>query len=90
MIKVEVTGTIGGNKHANHIHENNAATGGSIVLDFNKVDGATGISMSDAIKFNEGTSVTYEELINYDGHIIVHHHVDFSKISRGDIGSNAN
>ena len=90
MIKVEVTGTIGGNMHANHIHENNAATGGSIVLDFNKVDGATGISMSDAIKFNEGTSVTYEELINYDGHVIVHHHVDFSKISRGDIGSNAN
>jgi hypothetical protein len=90
MIEVVVTGTNSGNAHPNHIHENNVSTGGSIVLDFNDVDGGSGISRTDAIKFNDGTSVTYAELLAYDGHVIIHNHVNFSTIATGNIGSNGN
>lgn len=88
MVQVEVTGTVGGNSHPNHIHENSVATGGSIVLNFNNIDGATGISKTDAVKFNVGTAVTYAELLLYNGHVIVHHETTFSPVAKGNIGSN--
>lgn len=88
MIALEVTGASPGNTHPNHIHENSAASGGSIVLDFRPVDGDTGVSTTDAYTFNDGTTVTYAELITFNGHVIVHHHSTFAAVARGDIGSN--
>jgi len=90
FIQVEVTGTQSGNSHPNHIHENNVAMGGPIVLSFNPIDGATGISKTDATKFDDGTAVTYDELMVFNGHVVVHHQQTFAAIAKGDIGSNSN
>lgn len=90
-ITVRLTGTQAGNSHPAHIHANKASEGGPIVLDFNPVDGATGMSETVVTKFNDGTPVTYEELINYNGHVNVHKSATelAVMIAQGNIGSNA-
>ena len=90
-ITVQLTGTQAGNSHPAHIHANKASDGGPIVLDFNPVDGATGMSETIVTKFNDGTPVTYEELIKYNGHVNVHKSATelAVMIAQGNIGSNA-
>lgn len=90
-ITVHLTGTLAGNSHPAHIHANKASEGGPIVLDFNPVDGATGMSETIVTQFNDGTPVTYEELIKYNGHVNVHKSATelAVMIAQGNIGSNA-
>jgi Cu/Zn superoxide dismutase len=90
-IVVQLTGTQAGSSHPAHIHSGKASEGGPIVLDFNPVDGATGKSETMVTKFNDGTAVTYEELINYNGHVNVHKSATelAIMIAQGNIGSNA-
>jgi major membrane immunogen (membrane-anchored lipoprotein) len=90
-VTVRLTGTQAGDSHPAHIHANAASEGGPIVLDFNPVDGASGMSETTVTKFNDGTPVTYEKLINYDGHVNVHKSaMELSiMIAQGNIGSNA-
>src|SRR4051812_25534544 len=52
-VTVRLTGTQAGNSHPAHIHANAASAGGPIVLDFNPVDGATGMSETMVTKFND-------------------------------------
>jgi hypothetical protein len=87
---VQLTGTQAGDSHPAHIHSNGAATGGGIVLDFNPVDGATGRSETTVTQLNDGTPVTYEELIGYNGHVNVHKSSTELAVmlAQGDIGSN--
>lgn len=91
MITVQLTGTEAGNSHPAHIHANNASQGGPIVLDFNPVDGATGMSETSVTRLNDGTPITYEELVDYNGHVNVHKSATELAImlAQGDIGSNA-
>src|SRR5665811_891436 len=42
-ITIELMGTNAGDTHPAHIHANSASEGGSIVIDLNSVDGATGM-----------------------------------------------
>lgn len=90
-VTVRLTGTQAGNSHPAHIHANKASDGGPIVLDFNPVDGATGMSETIVTQFNDGTPVTYEELIKYNGHVNVHKSATelAVMIAQGNIGSNA-
>jgi hypothetical protein len=84
-------GTAAGNSHPAHIHANNAVTDGPIVLDFNPVDGATGKSETSVTMLNDGTAITYEQLIAYNGHVNVHKSTAEIGviITQGNIGSNA-
>nr|WKN38536.1 CHRD domain-containing protein [Tunicatimonas sp. TK19036] len=91
LVELMIEGTPADGMHPAHIHANTAAEGGGIKIDLTSVDGATGISRTQVGAFNDGTPVTYEELLEYDGYINVH----FSAtelgtiVAQGDIGANA-
>ncbi|MGB5943086.1 MAG: CHRD domain-containing protein [Leeuwenhoekiella sp.] len=92
LITLDIEGTPDGGMHPAHIHRNTALEGGDIALSLATVDGDTGISYTSAEAFDDGTPVTYAELIDYDGYINVHlgAGADLSTIvAQGDIGSNA-
>jgi hypothetical protein len=90
LITIQLTGTQAGGNHPAHIHSDNSVDGGPIVIDLNNVDGSTGRSETVVTAFNDGTPVTYEELIEYDGHVNVHAAADnmSTLIAQGDIGEN--
>ena len=90
-ITLALEGTVEGGDHPAHIHSNNAATGGGIVLDLKNVNGATGMSVTSANALRDTTPITYDELIGYNGHINVHLSPTNlgTRIAQGDIGSNA-
>lgn len=90
QITLALTGTVDGGDHPAHIHANDAATGGGIVLDLKNVNGATGKSVTSANALKNGTAITYDELVNYNGHINVHESSTNlgTRIAQGNIGSN--
>jgi len=76
--------------HPAHIHLNTAAEGGDIAIDLEPVDGPTRRSLTNITQTNDGTSVSYEDLINFDGYINVHASADDlgTLLAQGDIGQN--
>jgi hypothetical protein len=90
-VVIQLSGTMAGESHPAHIHSNSSEDGGAIVVDFNPVDGATGRSETTVTTLNDGTPVTYDELIDFDGHVNVHKSAAelAIMIAQGDIGSNA-
>lgn len=90
LVTIQLSGTQAGGNHPAHIHADNAITGGSIVLDLTNVDGASGRSETIVTEMNDGTPITYEELIGFDGYVNVHASAtDLSTlIAQGDIGQN--
>jgi hypothetical protein len=90
-ITIELGGTQSGNSHPAHIHSGSAGSGGPIVLDFNPVDGGTGKSETMVTKLNDGTDITYEELIAFNGHVNIHLSAAeiATMIAQGNIGSNS-
>lgn len=91
LVEIVLTGTTAGNSHPSHIHANSASEGGGIVIDLMNVDGATGRSETVVAEMNDGTEITYDGLINFDGYVNVHLSVSelSTLIAQGDIGSNA-
>ena len=91
LITLSLQGTTAGGDHPAHIHANNAATGGGIVLNLKNVNGATGKSATSANAFNSTTATTYDELVAYNGYVNVHLSptVLGTFIAQGNIGSNA-
>ena len=91
QITLSLEGTVDGGDHPAHIHASNAITGGGIVLDLENVNGLTGMSVTSANALRDGTAITYDELINYNGHINVHQSPTnlATRIAQGNIGSNA-
>jgi Cu/Zn superoxide dismutase len=90
QITLALTGTVDGGDHPAHIHANSAADTGGIVLDLENVNGATGKSITSANALRDGTAITYDELVNYNGHINVHESPTNlgTRIAQGNIGSN--
>ncbi|MEQ9441286.1 MAG: CHRD domain-containing protein [Cyclobacteriaceae bacterium] len=91
LVELMLENTIEDEMHPAHIHANTAAESGGIVIDLTTVDGATGVSRTQVSAFNDGTPITYEELVGYDGYINVHYSADdlSTIIGQGDIGANA-
>ena len=89
-LTLDLSGTSSGNMHPAHIHANSAAEGGAIMIDLMPIDGATGMSVTQIKAFNDGTKVTYTELLSYDGYINVHQSATDlgTLIAQGDIGAN--
>jgi len=90
LVTVSLTGTTAGSSHPSHIHANSAAQGGSIVIDLNDIDGATGESHTNVSQLNNATPITYDELLNYNGYLNVHlsSTVLGTLVAQGDIGQN--
>jgi carbon monoxide dehydrogenase subunit G len=91
VITIDLNGTTSGASHPAHIHADNAATSGAIILDLEAVDGDDGKSVTVVDELNDGTPITYEELIAFDGYVNVHlSDADLSTlVAQGDIGQNA-
>jgi hypothetical protein len=92
LVNVQLDGTDAQGDHPSHIHENDAATGGGILIDLSNVNGATGNGSTTVTMMNDGTPITYAELIDFNGYINVHLSAGDlpTLIAQGDIGSNAN
>ncbi len=90
VITVQLTGTQAGGSHPAHIHANTAVEGGGILLDFAPVDGATGKSETVTKALNDGTLITYEDLLAFNGYVNVHASSSDlgTLIAQGDIGQN--
>jgi hypothetical protein len=90
VITIELNGTSAGGDHPSHIHANSAAEGGGIAVDLNNVDGATGISETEISMLNDGSGVSYNDLINFDGYLNVHLSTSDlgTLMAQGDIGQN--
>lgn len=90
-IDIELSNTPAGGQHPAHIHFNTAAEGGNIALTLGTVDGSTGKSSTTVTTLNDGTAISYDELIAFDGYINVHLSADDlgTIVGQGDIGQNA-
>lgn len=71
-IEIELDGTSDGDMHPAHIHVNSVAEGGGIAVTLQPVDGDTGMSTTVVSALDDDTAISYEELLEYDGHINVH------------------
>src|SRR5690606_3485196 len=91
LVTIQLEGTTDGNSHPSHIHNNSAAEGGGIAVDFKPIDGATGISRTTIRQLNDETAITYDELLDFNGYVNVHlSSADLGTlIAQGDIGGNA-
>lgn len=90
VVTISLNGTTGGNSHPAYIYANSVAEDGDIIIDLNSVTGADGTSETVIDERNDGTSITYDELLDINGHVIVHlsqAQMD-SVIAEGDIGEN--
>lgn len=90
LIEVMLNGTTAGNMHPGHIHMNTAAEGGDIAVTFIPLDGATGVSKTQVAMLDDGSEITYEELLDYNGYVNIHKSADDlgTLIAQGDIGQN--
>lgn len=78
-------------EHPAHIHLNSAAEGGDIAITLTSVDNATGKSVTVISEMDNGTAISFEELIDFDGYINVHlsaTQLDML-VAQSDIGANA-
>jgi Cu/Zn superoxide dismutase len=89
-IKLNLQNTVAGNSHPAHLHVNTAAEGGAIALSLEQVNGGTGESTTIFNTLNDGTPVSYDDLLNFNGFINVHESVAnlTTIIAQGDIGQN--
>ncbi|WP_246034751.1 CHRD domain-containing protein [Polaribacter aestuariivivens] len=90
-IVLDIDGTPAGGMHPAHIHLNSALEGGDIALTLNAVNGDNGKSVTTFSTLNDGTSINYSQLLNFDGYINVHLSADElgTIVAQGDIGQNA-
>ena len=91
LVTINLTGTPAGGSHPAHIHENDVATTGNIIVGLNPVIGDTGISKTQVAALVGGAAVTYSELLTINAYVNVHFSdADLATIvAQGNIGSNA-
>lgn len=90
-IELELSNTPAGGQHPAHIHFNTAAEGGAIALTLGVVDGSTGKSSITVSALDDGTAITYDGLLAFNGYINVHLSADElgTIVAQGDIGVNS-
>lgn len=73
-----------------HIHANTAIETGTPVFTFNPIDGATGTSLTNMETLDDGTPISYDELMNFDGYLNVHLSTNELEtiVAQSDIGQN--
>lgn len=89
LITITLSGTVEGQDHANHIHDNDVATTGGVALTLSTISGTTGIAKTDAVELDDATTVSYSDLTGFNGYINIHGAGGVS-VASGDIGSNVN
>ncbi len=91
LVEIALQNTPQGGSHPAHIHTNSFAEGGGVIVPLSNVNGDNGMSLTDVGEDKNQNVLTYDELINYDGHVMVHLSADqiSTVVARGDIGQNA-
>ncbi len=91
LVQIQLENTPENGVHPSHIHLNSAVIGGGVIVPLSDVNGTTGIGLTDVTKDKNDIALTYNDLIDYDGHVMVH--LSSSEmgtiVAKGDIGSNA-
>lgn len=89
-VELDLNNTAAGGSHPAHIHINTAVEGGDIAISLGTVDGATGFSTINFSTKDDGTPISYQQLLDFDGYINVHQSAaDLETIiAQGDIGEN--
>ena len=89
LITVDLINDNSATQRPGHIHRNTAAEDGEIAVRLKETVG--GKSSTNVSELEDGTIITYDELIQFDGYVNIH--ASFSQISvfvaQGDIGQNA-
>lgn len=90
VVNLKLNNTPSGGMHPAHIHFNTAAEGGDIALTLATVDGDTGESSTIITTLDDGTAISYQGLLEFDGYINVHLSADDlgTLVGQGDIGQN--
>lgn len=90
-VEFDLEGTEDGNLHPAHIHYDNAAEGGEIAVPFEIINGATGTSITEVSSLEDGTDISYDELVAFDGYINVHLSEEELEtvVAQTDIGENS-
>lgn len=89
-IELNLSGLLADQMHPAHIHYNTAAETGGIALTLGTVNSNTGRSEVTITELDDGTPITYEELLDFDGYINVHlssTNLDIL-VAQADIGQN--
>jgi hypothetical protein len=91
LVEIQLQNTPEGGLHPSHIHLNSAVVGGAVIVPLNDVKGPAGTGLTDVTKDKNNTPLTYENLIDYDGHVMVHLSSTSmgTIVAKGDIGANA-
>ena len=91
LISIKLVGTPAAGSHPAHIHQNNAATSGPIIVSLNPINGSTGISKTQVSALDSGSALTYTDLLTINGYVNVHFSTaDLATIvAQGNVGSNA-
>tara|TARA_R110000868_G_scaffold284718_1_gene545126 strand:+ start:2014 stop:2475 length:462 start_codon:yes stop_codon:yes gene_type:complete len=78
--------------HPAHIHMNNVATTGPVAITLVSIECNCEESTTEVSKLDDGTAITFDELITFDGYINVHQSANALEtiIAQGNIGINAN
>jgi hypothetical protein len=89
-VDLDIMNTPSGGTHPAHIHFNSAVEGGDIAISLAPVDGDTGQSSITFSTRDDGSAITYDELLDFDGYINVHLSADDlgTIVAQGDIGQN--
>lgn len=90
-INIDMNGTLKIDTHPAFIYNNTLFQGGARAITLTPVKGSSGKSSTTVTTLDNGTSITYEDLLVFNGHLKVHldeprMHVIFAE---GDIGINA-
>lgn len=91
LVEIELENTPDGGVHPAHIHANSAVEGGTVIIPLTNVNGTTGKSLTDVSADKDANPLTYDDLIVFDGHVMVHLSAEqiSTIVARGDIGNNA-
>ncbi len=89
-VALNLNNTDSGEMHPAHIHFNTAAEGGGVALTLGVVNGDTGESTVSFTALDDGSAITYAELIDFDGYINVHLGANTMEtlIAQADVGQN--
>jgi len=90
QIDITLSGTSSGNMHPAHVHANTAAEGGGIIISLNPVDGATGTSSTVVTSLDDGTALSFDQVMDLNAYVNVHNSMDDlgTLLAQGDIGQN--
>ncbi len=72
IITFAIAGGVAGQEHPVHIRNNSKAEGGGIAISLGAIGGSSGDLSLEVTEMDDGTVVTYNDLLDFDGHINIH------------------